>query len=314
MEMARETPSARTGLTVIELLVSITVVAILLAILVPAIQQARSAARLTTCRSHLRQVGAALHSVCESTGKFPTARMEASSGYLRMMPYLDASALAADLLAQRTPTNWMVPVLACPEDPVVWQTMSRGGDASYYFNFGTVLARRTTKNGFSVTETEDLSSSDIQDGLSQTVAMSERLVTPEIAVEAATREGEPRRYFWWTSQRYEPGDESLAVEECFHRRTTTSPQIEGVNVPNYRSLHVGYTHLLPPNQAGCYNGPEATFEHGDLLIPASSLHRGGVNSLLADGSVHLVSDNIDAAIWSALGTRSGAEKFSSPFE
>jgi prepilin-type processing-associated H-X9-DG protein len=49
------------------------------------------------------------------------------------------------------------------------------------------------------------------------------------------------------------------------------------------------------------------------LVPASSLHDGGVNSLLADGSVHFISDSIDAAVWQALGTRNGQESVSVPF-
>jgi prepilin-type processing-associated H-X9-DG protein len=49
------------------------------------------------------------------------------------------------------------------------------------------------------------------------------------------------------------------------------------------------------------------------LIPASSNHPGGVNSLMGDGSVHFISESIDADVWRALGTRSGRESVSLPF-
>ncbi len=75
-----------------------------------------------------------------------------------------------------------------------------------------------------------------------------------------------------------------------------------------------YDHFLTPNSPGCYNNPEDFEVNFDItLVPASSLHDGGVNSLLADGSVHFISDSIDAAVWQALGTRNGQESVSVPF-
>jgi len=59
------------GFTLIELLVVIAIIAILIALLLPAVQQAREAARRSTCKNQLKQLGLALQNYHETHSAFP---------------------------------------------------------------------------------------------------------------------------------------------------------------------------------------------------------------------------------------------------
>ncbi len=74
-----------------------------------------------------------------------------------------------------------------------------------------------------------------------------------------------------------------------------------------------YNHVAPPNWKGQDCGtfssiPDTPGEHA--IVSARSLHPGGVNSLLADGSVRFVKDSVNVQTWRALGTRNGGEVIS----
>ena len=65
-----------------------------------------------------------------------------------------------------------------------------------------------------------------------------------------------------------------------------------------------YDHIIRPNRASCINDVGA--------FTANSLHRGGVNVLMADGAVRFVNDHVARTVWRAMGTRNGHENISLP--
>jgi prepilin-type N-terminal cleavage/methylation domain-containing protein/prepilin-type processing-associated H-X9-DG protein len=93
-------PTAAPGFTLVEVLVVIAIIGILVALLLPAIQAAREAARRTQCENNLRQIGDAIQMHHDTRKQFPTGRNRfdqyAVSWAFFLLPYMEETALYND--------------------------------------------------------------------------------------------------------------------------------------------------------------------------------------------------------------------------
>jgi prepilin-type N-terminal cleavage/methylation domain-containing protein/prepilin-type processing-associated H-X9-DG protein len=77
--------------------------------------------------------------------------------------------------------------------------------------------------------------------------------------------------------------------------------------------YTGYNHHMTPNEKSCFNATRGTagntLNRGSMrgMTAPTSFHPGGVNVLMADGTVRFVSDSVDLRIWWAIGTIAGQE-------
>jgi prepilin-type N-terminal cleavage/methylation domain-containing protein/prepilin-type processing-associated H-X9-DG protein len=156
---------------------------------------------------------------------------------------------------------------------------------------------------------------DVLDGLSNTAAMAERALGDEVPTVYSPK-GD-----WIRDDAAVNGGvitpDNLATAQavrntCLSYNFTATPTANNTDSNSGQAWFNGnlrislYNHVAPPNSQGCMraqgtnaSGGTTNPVHGST--PASSYHPGGVNVLMADGSVRFVRESVSADLWSALG-------------
>lgn len=161
--------------------------------------------------------------------------------------------------------------------------------------------------------------SDFVDGLSKTAAFSERLVNPGgtpggTGLSAGGAVKDPRRnmtYFEDPNVAYTlPQLVSICKRAADLKQFSSfSRAIGGAWSSPVGHLHGNtYQHLMTPNTISCrYTNSGDDYSGNNYAYTPSSEHGGGVNVLMADGTVQFVSDSVDSEIWWAAGSKNGSE-------
>lgn len=139
--------------------------------------------------------------------------------------------------------------------------------------------------------------SEVLDGLSNTAAMTERALGDE-----NTNRFNPKGDWVVDSIPNATINNTPAVRQaCLASTNTTDADSNGGENwfnGDYRiSL---YNHVVPPNKKSVKSGAGAAAEG---CHPATSYHPGGVNAMMADGSVRFIKDSLSADVWAAVGGR-----------
>ena len=299
-------PPDRSAFTLIELLVVIAIIAILVALLLPAVQQAREAARRSSCKNNLKQIGLAMHNYHDTHTAFPPGwviprcpgvtdgnhrfvRNNPSWGFY-LLPMLEQSAIydlqdfqmggacpgsgtagAIGILDSPNNTNKLnqtLPAFACPSD-IKPSTGSNGlGSASYVACRGND-GDSGQDSGFQQRNGMFWSNSscrmrDITDGTSNTLMVGEVSWNQYYAF--GTGSNIKRGGLW-------PGINEHKYDDLITKTTNANFPINGSR-PDPGNDNDGF----------------------------GSLHQGGAQFVMADGSVRFINENINSTNNTPMGT------------
>ncbi len=331
---SRERGRGHRGFTLIELLIVVAIIGILIALLLPALQAARESARRSQCENNIKQLGLAqitfhdLHRYLprglawgngdmNGTYDLPPYNFPRSNWSYHLFPFLEATNLyqqlpqpaAAQLQWQpwgsseandpNGPTRQIINTFLCPSDDgqaliemEAWGAFTLSNYHVFFggANLGDAMAiygpplvappqalPASRCGAFGVNFGARLAK--ITDGTSKTLLMGEYLRSRGAAID--------QRGLLWGDQ---PG----------------YGHIYAANGPNTAAADILYS-------GWCDNQAQAGLPciSGDIgpnnTVAPRSRHPGGVNGVLADGSVQFIADEIDIATLQSLVTIAGAE-------
>ncbi|MEI7698548.1 MAG: DUF1559 domain-containing protein [Planctomycetia bacterium] len=308
-------PGRVQGFTLIELLVVIAIIAILVALLLPAVQQAREAARRTQCKNNLKQIGLAFHNYHDIFNTFPpgyispiangntTSEVSCYSWGALILPQLEQTNLSQSLGVGQVPLHvnaatpaglallqTALPMYRCPSDigPVLNNYISPAPASNWYnmnITNGSAAVPIATSNyilvsgtGVSTTPAANPSNRaasacgpmgigfrnskinmrDITDGSSNTLLVGERA--------------------WKYNQISVGAGVALGFSASINDQSSSA----NIKAAAMAAIGLGYNGInwSANNQVHQTRG-------------FSSAHTGGAQFVLCDGSVRLISENID---------------------
>lgn len=356
--------------TLVELLVVIAIIGILIALLLPAVQAAREAARRSQCTNNLKQWGLALHNyhdthkafVYRRGGSYGTSGVTTSgnqygrSGFISLLPFIEQGPMWDKIKAGDS----TYPTSGCPpEGPtgwLGWAPWNKAPNAVKCPSDGSAMANATVASNYMFCMGDQVNScagdetlrgmfsyrrcctmAEVKDGLSNTVMMSERLTTVDIAGWGPDGSGAviPSTAAIPIQMGIaQAGGLVAAPQVCYQKAVggyypigTNGWALTGERWHYGVPVYVGFNTVLPPNAPSCadYGGTWDGLSY--VTLPPTSNHPGGANCLMGDGSVQFISDTINTGnlgvpqpdsgpslygVWGALGSKAGSESVAIP--
>ena len=307
----------RRGFTLVELLVVIAIIGILVGLLLPAVQAAREAARRMQCSNNVKQIGLALHTYHDTFKRIPPGGIWWTNSVTHANFPLNRGSMLAHLtqfieqgntykmfntntaLAYQTMPNdpntyiagQVIPTYRCPSDSSPTHNANAidgvaAGKLALFSYAGSKGPTRTGNNANgscaerAVWDTYNLSTSD------QTPAGPfTRMGRIYTAALRDVSDGLSNTLFVGEVR----GNCSIPITRGWVHASNTNGMISTIYPINYDSCSSSNT------------VPCRWWDNWSTNFGFKSLHTGGANFAMGDGSVHFVSQNIDHWSYQYLG-------------
>jgi prepilin-type N-terminal cleavage/methylation domain-containing protein/prepilin-type processing-associated H-X9-DG protein len=298
--------SNRRGLTLVEMLVVVAIVGMLVGILMPALQAARESARQSSCRNNLRQLGIAINHYASSNSFYPYS-----------VPY--AGPTDAPAPADCNGTGWILRLLPFLDQASLYDRFNAGDCFSGSYNSGGLWKSGCREVMQVQTAILHCPSDSEARELSTTQPWMENIPVSRTSYKGVI--GDTRIGGGWTGSadcRTTVKCPGIFWMHTFHGRISPAHVRDGLSntffvgedVVGQNAHSAAYfsngdyaSCAAPPN---FFNRPPRPRDWW-MVMSFRSLHPGGVNFCLADGSVQFIDETIDLRTYQALATKAGRD-------
>ena len=267
----------------------------------------------------------ALYNRIQAGGETTALGIVAAGGPSAWFPRLDGTAIYF-------PWAQSIPTYQCPSDSIVPRPTGDHGTNSYAINMGdqvlNVNGRQQMRGPLGGTGFYK-GLGEVTDGTSNTIVFSERTAhNADNANDGVLRTANGSQLIsrfeaQVTNIQNSPSSCNAVVISGRYAPGTRLKARFGILWTDGQAERTCFNTVLGPNKPSCFGDTNAAADSGTVVLPASSMHTGGVNVVSLDGSVRFISDSIDTGntsaiqavptgqslygAWGALGTVSGGE-------